>query len=126
MPKPCYFEIPVENMSQAQRFYQDLFHWQFKKLPDAPIETDYYMIETGTSDELGMPYGGMMKKQSPGHHTTLYMTVDAIETYTEKVEQLKGQVIVPKTAVPGKGYFAVCLDLEGNPFGLWLCDESAK
>jgi predicted enzyme related to lactoylglutathione lyase len=27
--------------------------------------------------------------------------------------------------VPGMGYFAICLDTEGNTFGLWESDSSA-
>jgi predicted enzyme related to lactoylglutathione lyase len=30
-----------------------------------------------------------------------------------------------KTAVPQMGYFAVCQDPEGNPFGLWESDPAA-
>jgi len=30
-----------------------------------------------------------------------------------------------KTAVPQMGYFAVCQDPEGNPFGLWETDPAA-
>ncbi|MFV9677962.1 MAG: zinc ribbon domain-containing protein [Methanosarcinales archaeon] len=33
---------------------------------------------------------------------------------------------MPKTAVPGIGYAAVCLDTENNTFGLRECDEDAK
>jgi len=29
------------------------------------------------------------------------------------------------TAVPQMGYFAVCQDPEGNPFGLWESDPAA-
>jgi len=37
-----------------------------------------------------------------------------------------GKIVMPKTAVPGIGYAAVCLDTENNTFGLWECDENAK
>jgi len=33
--------------------------------------------------------------------------------------------VMPKTAVPKMGYFAVCLDPEGNPIGLWEMDPNA-
>jgi hypothetical protein len=33
---------------------------------------------------------------------------------------------LPKTAVPGIGYFAVCLDTEDNIFAIWETDDSAK
>jgi len=44
--------------------------------------------------------------------------VPSIDEYTVKVEKIGGKVVVPKTAVPGIGYFAVCLDTENNTFAL--------
>jgi hypothetical protein len=44
----------------------------------------------------------------------------------DRVKKLGGQVCMPKTAVPGMGYFAVCLDQENNGFGLWENDSSAQ
>jgi len=33
---------------------------------------------------------------------------------------------MPKTAVPGMGYFVICQDTEGNVFGIWEMDMGAK
>jgi predicted enzyme related to lactoylglutathione lyase len=52
--------------------------------------------------------------------------VPAIDEYTVKIENLGGKVVLPKTAVPGIGYFAVCLDTEDNIFAIWETDDSAK
>ncbi|WP_292731778.1 hypothetical protein [Methanoculleus sp.] len=37
----------------------------------------------------------------------------------------RGRVVVPKMAVPGRGYFAICEDTEQNRLGLWNEDPSA-
>ena len=50
----------------------------------------------------------------------------SVDEYIAKVKKLGGKVVVPKTAVPGIGYAAVCIDTENNAFGLWECDEDAK
>ncbi len=42
------------------------------------------------------------------------------------MEALGGKTIVPKMAVPGMGYLAVCLDTENNTFGLWEDNPEAK
>ena len=126
MPNICYFEIPVEDMTRAQGFYKELFQWQFDTLPGCPDSVDYWSIQTGTPDEPGMSCGGMMKKQAPTHMVTQYVNVDSIEAYIEKAQQLGGTMLMPKTSVPGKGYFAIFLDPEKNPLGLWQCDESAQ
>jgi hypothetical protein len=33
---------------------------------------------------------------------------------------------MPKTAVPGMGYFVVCLDTENNVFAIWETDDTAS
>jgi hypothetical protein len=42
------------------------------------------------------------------------------------VQKIGGKVVVPKMAVPGMGYLAICLDTENNTFGIWETDENAK
>jgi predicted enzyme related to lactoylglutathione lyase len=49
-----------------------------------------------------------------------------VDEYSSKVQQLGGKVHVPKMAVPGMGYLAVCLDTENNAFGIWETNENAK
>ncbi len=46
--------------------------------------------------------------------------------YKSKVEKLGGKVVSPKKAVPGMGYFALCVDTENNSFAIWESNESAK
>jgi len=81
------------------------------------------MVET-KDGETGIN-GGLMEKQAPQQCNTNYVMVESVADYSETVKQLGGQVIMPKTPVPQMGYFAVCLDPEGNPIGLWQDDPSA-
>jgi predicted enzyme related to lactoylglutathione lyase len=115
-----HFEIPAEDPAKLRGFYSDLFDWKFEEFPGMP---DYLSIHTAPEGEgIG---GGMMKKQSPQHKPTNYISVESVADYLAKVTGLGGQVMMPKTAVPKMGWFAVCLDPEGNPFGLWETDEKA-
>ena len=41
------------------------------------------------------------------------------------VEEMGGQVVMEKMAVPKMGYMSVLLDPEGHPFGLWIADMNA-
>ena len=45
---------------------------------------------------------------------------------SSKVEKFGGKILVPKMAVPMEGYFALCMDTEGNVFGLWEDDPKAE
>ena len=46
--------------------------------------------------------------------------------FVKVFELLGGKICMPKTAVPGMGFFAVCQDTEGNAFALWQRVEAAK
>ena len=43
-----------------------------------------------------------------------------------RYNRLGGKVKMPRMAVPGMGYLAVCSDTENNTFGLWENDTTAK
>ena len=67
----------------------------------------------------------MMVGKSPQQPITNYGLVASVEEYMKKVERLGGSICMPKTEVPTMGYFAVCQDPEGNPFGLWESNPAA-
>jgi len=123
MPTIVHFEIPTDDLKRAKEFYTDLFGWKIEKYP-GPM--DYWMI--ATTDEKGQKAvdGGMMPRQNPQQPITNYIDVPSIDEYCVKVGNLGGKVVLPKTAVPEMGYFAVCLDTENNIFALWETDEKAK
>ncbi len=122
-----HFEIPAEDPARAAAFYREVFGWQIAKSP----AMDYWMIRTtAEADENGMPKGpgangGMMKRMHPGHQPTNYIGVEDIETYTLKVVAAGGEVVVPKTPVPGHGWMIHFKDPEGNFLALWQGDSNA-
>jgi len=125
MPNVVHFEIPAEDVERARKFYGDLFGWKIEKITD-PTPMDYWMVMTGKEEgQMGID-GGMMKRQDPRQQTIIYIEVPSVDEYVDKVKGLGGNVVVPKMAVPGMGYFAVCLDPENNGFGLWECDTNAR
>jgi uncharacterized protein len=136
MPTIVHFEIPADDIERAKKFYNNLFGWKIEKWPGTdnskltsaatgqPIE--YWMINTTDDKGNKAVGGGMMKRQMAEHHITNYINVNSIDEYTSKVEEAGGKVVAPKHAVPGMGYFALCLDTENNVFAIWESDESAK
>jgi uncharacterized protein len=136
LPTIVHFEIPADDIERAKKFYNDLFGWKIEKWPGTddsqltstatgqPIE--YWMVTT--TDDKGNKAlgGGMMKRQMPEHQITNYINVNSVDEYASKVEKLGGKVAAHKHAVPGMGYFALCLDTENNPFAVWESNENAK
>jgi predicted enzyme related to lactoylglutathione lyase len=117
-----HFEIPAEDLERLKQFYSELLGWKFETAPGMP---NYMMVTTAEKGEGMGINGGLMKKMMPQQTVINYALVESVAEYSDKVKQLGGQVVVSKTAVPKMGYFAVCLDPEGNPIGLWELAENA-
>jgi len=115
-----WFEIPADDVERARRFYGALFGWQINKMPGM----DYWHIDTGGAD--ASPDGGMMARKDPRQQITNYVFVESVNKAAAKVKKLGGRICMPKTAVPGMGYFAICMDTENNAFAVWERSEKAK
>jgi hypothetical protein len=116
-----HFEIPADDVEKLGNFYSGLFGWKTEKMP-SPME--YWGIKTVPVDEKGMAIhagvnGGMMKKQNPEHKPVNYIAVEPIEECVRKIDALGGEVLVPRTEVPGMGWWALALDPEGNRFAIF-------
>ena len=116
-----HFEIPADNVEKLRKFYTKLFGWKIEKMP-GPME--YWNIETVPVDERGMPVrpgvnGGMMRRENPEQKPINYIAVESVDEYSKKIEALGGKVIVPKQEIPEIGWWALALDPEGNPFGVF-------
>ena len=118
-----HFDIQVDNIERAKKFYETLFNWKIEK---APGEMPYYFIETTDLDGQKGVGGGMAKREKTGQQITNFIGVSSIDEYIEKLKALGGKVIESKTTIVGWGYLAVCLDTENNTFGLWEDDRNEK
>lgn len=121
MPRVSHFDIPADDPQRAQKFYADVFDWKFEKW-DGPM--DYWMANTGT-EEPGI--NGGLSKRMPGQlGMTNTISVPSVDNFSNKITENGGQLIIPKMAIPGVGWFAQCTDTEGNVFGIIEMDNSAK
>lgn len=123
MSSVVHFEIPVDDVERASKFYNMLFGWMPEKVP-GPYE--YWMVNTKkTEGELGIN-GGISRRKKESEHIVDYIEVDSIDNCLRKVENLGGKIIEQKTAIPKMGWFAICEDTEKNAFGIWETDENAN
>jgi predicted enzyme related to lactoylglutathione lyase len=128
MPTIVYFQIPSDNIERSKEFYNQLFGWKIDKFPESNTPEGMENWTVTTTDDKGNKAlgGGMSKRQMPQQQITNFIDVKSVDEYSSKVEKLGGKVVVPKTAVPGMGYYAVCVDTENNSFGIFESNESAK
>jgi uncharacterized protein len=129
MPTIVHFEIPSDDIERSKKFYNDLFGWHIEKWPTENTREgmEYWMITTVDDKGNKVLTGGMMKRMMPQQQgITNYIDVKSVQEYSVKVEQLGGKVRMPKTPVPGMGYFAICTDTENNGFAIWEADDTVK
>jgi uncharacterized protein len=103
-----HFEIPADNVDSLKNFYSSLFAWQFEK-----GETEgYWMIKNAGIS------GAVMQKENPEQISTQFVTVNSVDDYIGKAQQLGAKVIKNKKEI-SEGYFAVLEDPQKNTFGIW-------
>ncbi|NPV62734.1 MAG: VOC family protein [Methanotrichaceae archaeon] len=119
MPRVIHFDIGVDQPERAVKFYSEVFGWKIQKW-EGPM--DYWLVHTGEGPGID---GGMAKRTSPSQTTTNTIGVPSVDEYLVRIEKSGGKVVMPKTAIPGVGWFASCQDTEGNIFGIMQEDSSA-
>lgn len=65
-----------------------------------------------------------MPRGNPRQTPTNYVGMGLVDEFAAKVQALGGTVVGPRQAVPQVGYLAVCLDPDGNAFG--LCEDDSQ
>jgi predicted enzyme related to lactoylglutathione lyase len=118
--RPSHFEIPVDDPDRAEKFYGAVFGWTFERYPGAP---QYYGMASTGEEQPGI--NGALYQRTDEGETQLTMSVDSIEDSLKTIENEGGKVVQGKTAIPSMGWFAVCVDTEGNRFGLFTNDSNA-
>lgn len=127
MPRVVHFEIHADDPERAVSFYKNVFDWKVEKW-EGPM--DYWLLSTG-KDEPGID-GAIMRREQPLTGNDGFVAyictigVDSLDEFTEKVTSNGGQIITPRSPIPGVGWFAECKDTEGNVFGIMQNDPNAK
>jgi predicted enzyme related to lactoylglutathione lyase len=121
MDKVVHFEIPTDDLARAKGFYGSVFGWDLQTME----EMDYTIVRTTPVDQQQMPTepgginGGMMKRTADTPAPVLTIGVASVDASLKQVEAAGGDVVRPKTEIPGMGSFAYVKDTEGNVIGLW-------
>ncbi|HWP91424.1 MAG TPA: VOC family protein [Thermodesulfobacteriota bacterium] len=125
MNKVVHFEIPVDDLARAKKFYSSIFSWEIVDWP-MPGGIIYTGVRTVPVDEKtfipkepGAINGGMTKRSKEVPAPIITVSVSSIDEYVKKVEAAGGKAVMPKGEVPDMGFYAYVVDTEGNVIGLW-------
>ena len=118
------FDIPVDDIQRAKRFYEKIFGWHIHPIPgsggDFHAAHTCLLTRTMSHRYVEQSTGGLFKRGTHGlRETFLEVTVPSIDEYLKKIEAEGGQLVKPKGPILDIAFFAVVKDTEGNAIGLW-------
>jgi predicted enzyme related to lactoylglutathione lyase len=118
------FDVPVDDMQRAKRFYENVFGWEIRPITGSGGNFhSAYTVPVDEKDEplvLGAINGGLFQRGTYGlKEMFLEVTVPSIDEYLKKVESEGGRLVKPKGPILDIAFFAVIRDTEGNLVGLW-------
>lgn len=120
-----WFEIPVQDMDRAVRFYEKTFGFSMTRMPIGGIEYTIFPGSPDPEDEWPGTQGALV--QHPDHYkpsqegVLIYFTAPSGDLANElrKVEEAGGEVLKEKSLITEEiGYMGLILDSEGNRVAL--------
>ena len=114
-----WFEIYVQDMDLAKKFYEAVLHVELMKLesPDPEIEMQAFPMNM----EAGGASGALAKMEgcpSGGMGTLVYFSCEDCASEASRVEAAGGKICKPKMSIGQYGFIALVNDTEGNMIGL--------
>ncbi|MGL5385760.1 MAG: VOC family protein [Serratia sp. (in: enterobacteria)] len=112
-----WFEIYVNDMPRAKKFYEAVFNTQLEKMEDEEMEYFIFPYQEG-----GEGSGGALVKMDcapagPGG-TMVYLSCEDCAVEESRIVPNGGEILRPKFAIGEHGFIAIAKDCEGNVIGL--------
>ncbi len=112
-----WFEIYVQDMSRAKRFYELVFQLKLDKIDNPDTEMWGFPMDV---ERFGA--GGSLVRMegvhSGGNSTIVYFICDDCAVEAGRVKASGGLVHKEKMSIGEYGFIALAYDTEGNMFGL--------
>ncbi len=108
-----HLEISATDPNAAAEFYSKVFGWK--------IEVEESMNYVQFAAEEGGVGGAFteVSDENPAGTVLAYVTTDDIEASLGKIEANSGKTLMPKTEIPGIGWFGVFADATGGTLALY-------
>jgi predicted enzyme related to lactoylglutathione lyase len=112
-----WFEIYVQDMDRAKKFYESVFEVKLEKLNSPGMEMWSFPMQM---DQVGA--GGALVQmegvQSGGNSTIVYFTCADCAVEEARAEKHGGKIQKSKMSIGEYGYISLVYDTEGNMIGL--------
>ncbi|MBX3102322.1 MAG: VOC family protein [Bacteroidetes bacterium] len=119
-----WFEIYVLDMDRAKKFYGTVLGVEFTDVPDPEGSNGISMAFFPGAPDGPNACGALVKmdgvKQSGAAtiSTMVYFDTEDCQAEESRVVSAGGQVHKPKFSIGEFGFCSICMDTEGNTFGL--------
>ena len=114
-----WFEIYVNDIARAQKFYETVLG---TKLADLPAPNGDLQMRSFPMERNGSGCTGALAQmegvKAGGNSTVVYFVCDNCATEAGRVKAAGGSVFKEKFAIGQYGFIALAIDTEGNMFGL--------
>ena len=125
MPHLAHFSINADDLPRAQRFYHNVFGWNFT--PYGP--PGFFQIDMGAAP-AGPAMGAMQQRRYliPGVQLRAFectVSVADVHAVAKAVELHGGKVLMPVVTLPTVGQLMFFEDPEGNIAGAMQYDAKA-
>lgn len=112
-----WFEIPVLNLERAKKFYSELLNVSLENMEMPMMKMAAFpMIQGGEYSTGALVEGQGYEPTTNG--TLVYFACNDVNEQLDKVENLGGKQIMPKTSIGEHGFVARITDTEGNQVAL--------
>jgi predicted enzyme related to lactoylglutathione lyase len=112
-----WFEIYVDDMERATKFYGEVLGAKLEKLPGPDIEMWAFPMEQNGAGSAGALVH-MDGFKAGGNSTIVYFYCEDCGVEEGRVEAAGGKVFKTKFSIGQYGFIALANDTEGNMFGL--------
>lgn len=112
-----WFEIHVQDMDRARKFYETVFAVKLQRLSTPRDEIWSFPMQM---DRMGTA-GALVKREgvpSGGNSTILYFACEDCAVEEGRVAGAGGTLRSRKTAIGEYGFISMAVDPDGNAFGL--------
>ncbi len=117
-----WFEIYVDDLPRAQKFYETVFNFQMNEMPMPDTGEEMEMLFFPSDPESKNRASGALVKMegfSAGNNSTIvYFMSDDCSIEEARVEKAGGKIFKSKMSLGDYGFMVLATDTEGNMIGI--------
>lgn len=115
-----WFEIYVDDITRAKAFYETVFNTTLQNMSD-PSDQNLKMMSFSSDMNAHGATGALVQMEgmkAGGTSTIVYFYSEDCAVEESRVVSAGGKVMKPKMSIGEYGHISLCVDTEGNIFGI--------